>query len=387
LGSLFSVCSGCSSSEQAKKSEPPATVRGAPKESELNAVVLTPDAEKRLGIELVKAELRRVQRTRLFGGEIVVPSEQEIVLSAPVTGRLSGPASGAVPVAGASVKGGEELFRLYPIPSERELLQIRAEVAQAEIRHAAAAKRAARAEQLLKDKAGSVRANEEAQAELASATTALESARERLELLTRASDRAPQSLTPVVIAAPLAGVVTEVHARAGQNVSAGSPIVRIVNATQVWVRVPVYVGELSMLDTRQTAHVQVALDSEIKGGLPARPVQAPPSANAGAATADLYYQVSNEAGVLRPKQRVGVAIPLRETEQALVVPWAAVLYDIHGGAWVYVQSGPHTYSRRRVDQERVVESVAVLRRGPPAGTPVVAAGAAELFGTEFATGK
>jgi len=36
-----------------------------------------------------------------------------------------------------------------------------------------------------------------------------------------------------------------------------------------------------------------------------------------------------------------------------------------------------------VELKHVVESLAVLARGPAPGTKVVAAGAAELFGTEF----
>ena len=44
------------------------------------------------------------------------------------------------------------------------------------------------------------------------------------------------------------------------------------------------------------------------------------------------------------------------------------------------------FVRRRVELARVVEDLAVLRRGPPAGTSVVTVGAAELFGTEFGVG-
>jgi hypothetical protein len=65
----------------------------------------------------------------------------------------------------------------------------------------------------------------------------------------------------------------------------------------------------------------------------------------------------------------------------------AVPHDIHGGTWVYENIAPQQYARRRVEVRRVVKSLAVLVRGPTVGAKVVTAGAAELFGTEFGTGK
>ncbi len=69
------------------------------------------------------------------------------------------------------------------------------------------------------------------------------------------------------------------------------------------------------------------------------------------------------------------------------MPFGAVLHDIQGGQWVYVQTGEHTYARRRVQVARLAGVDAVLASGPPVGSKVVTDGAAELFGTEFVTGK
>jgi len=84
---------------------------------------------------------------------------------------------------------------------------------------------------------------------------------------------------------------------------------------------------------------------------------------------------------------MGVTLAERATEESLVVPWSAILHDTTGGAWVYENIAPQQYARRRVEVRRVVNSRAVLARGPAVGTKVVTAGAAELFGTEFGTGK
>ncbi|MFZ5830400.1 MAG: membrane fusion protein MtrC, partial [Planctomycetota bacterium] len=81
-------------------------------------------------------------------------------------------------------------------------------------------------------------------------------------------------------------------------------------------------------------------------------------------------------------ERVGVALTLNTEATPLTVPWSAVLYDVHGGAWVYEVVGDRTFERRRVHVEYVVDGKAVCEYGPAEGAKVVTAGAAELFGTE-----
>jgi hypothetical protein len=105
-----------------------------------------------------------------------------------------------------------------------------------------------------------------------------------------------------------------------------------------------------------------------------------------AVTVDLHYLLPNPERRFQPGQKVTVSVPLHESEAGLVVPYGAILYDIDGGTWVYEASSPQVFVRRRVELARVIADLAVLRRGPPAGTSVVTVGAAELFGTEFGVG-
>lgn len=73
--------------------------------------------------------------------------------------------------------------------------------------------------------------------------------------------------------------------------------------------------------------------------------------------------------------------------QAAVVPAASILYDLYGGTWIYTSVAQHRFQRQRVSVLWFDGKSAVLERGLAAGTPAVAAGAAELFGTEFGSGK
>ena len=111
-------------------------------------------------------------------------------------------------------------------------------------------------------------------------------------------------------------------------------------------------------------------------------MSAPPSANPLSATVDVFYEMANADGKLIPGQRLGVTVPLADARESLTVPWSAVVFDIHGGTWLYEQVGPRRYTRRRVVVGYTVGSEAVLASGPPAGAKVVTAGVQELFGAE-----
>jgi hypothetical protein len=86
--------------------------------------------------------------------------------------------------------------------------------------------------------------------------------------------------------------------------------------------------------------------------------------------------------------RIGIrTAPATTTARAgrgrtLAVPYAAVIYDPNGTPSVYTSPAPRTYVRHPVLIDEVSGSTAFLKRGPPAGTPVVVVGAAELFGVE-----
>jgi hypothetical protein len=72
--------------------------------------------------------------------------------------------------------------------------------------------------------------------------------------------------------------------------------------------------------------------------------------------------------------------------QRRVVPYAAVLYDAQGNTWVYTSPEPQVFVRYPINVDYIDGDRAVLSDGPPPGTQVVIAGAAELFGTEFEIG-
>ena len=376
VGMALSACESNSTADATA----PAHVENPISEAHLTTVSLTADAVRRLGIETVAAERRWVAMTRMHGGELLVPPGHVMTVGAPTAGIVLGPQREAMLPAGAKLEAGDVVMELLPLPPDSDLLAAREDIAVREADLNVARTRAERAAQLLADRFGSQEELERAQAELVRAQASLRLARSQQSLLlgTDAKD-----LTPITLVSQAPGVLTQLHVASGQLVSAGSPLFSVEEQDRLWVRVPVYSSDQSATDPAASATLVPLGTSFGNAGRAARAVAGPPTANPNAASVDLFYEIDNADGLYRPGQRVQVSLSLRESGEHLVVPWSAVLQDVHGGSWVYVRSSSGVYVRTRVELQRVLGDVAVLARGPESGTHVVTVGVAELAGTEF----
>lgn len=372
----------------------PATVSKVLKEEAITTVVLKDEGEKALAIQLGKVERKPTPRVRVYGGEIAIPAGSTFIVSAPLAGTLKAVPAG-MPVPGQSVKRGQPMLELLPIltPEGRANLASAKVDAEGQVQNARTSVMAAkialdRATQLLKSDAGSKRMVDEAQAAYDLAMKTLQAVTARFELLEKVvGDVEKGTSAPVFVESPEDGMLRNVSASPGQSVFGGAALFEIVKLDKVWVRVPVYVGDISDLDPAAEALVANLSAKPGASNLPAIPYAAPPSANPLAGTVDLFYELDNRKAKYSPGERVGVSVHLKGEAESLTVPWAAVLHDIHGGTWVYEKTGDKTYTRKRVNVRFVDGAVAVLANGPPPGTVVVTAGAAELFGTETGFSK
>jgi cobalt-zinc-cadmium efflux system membrane fusion protein len=377
------------------KPAPPATVSAPGKEADVNSIVLTPEAETRLGIATVAVENKAVPRAVSYGGEVMIPTGRLISVTSPYLGMLKPPEGGPVPQPGVPVKAGQPIFVLIPMlsPGERAtmaplLIEAENQVKQASEQLKIAQINLDRAENLVRDRLGGNAALVDAKAQYDLARTTLEASRRRKETIDKvAADTESGSMSTQVIESPVAGTIQNIHAQVGQKVAAGAILFDVAGLDPVWVKVPVYVGDLERLATDREAGVGGVSAAPGVNVRRAKPVPAPPSGDPLAATVHLYFEVENRDGSLRPGQRVGVTLPLKGDEKGLTIPRSALVRDIHGGSWVYENVGPHAFARRRVFVDRIVGDLAALTSGPKPGTKVVTAGAAELFGTEFGGSK
>ena len=357
----------------------------------------------------MQIERKNVPRHRTFGGEVVIPAGAAIVVSAPLPGTLGAPQEGTIPPPGARVRAGQPIFSFVPLlsperdvptPAERvQMANARASLVSAQIVATGDVKRAQaevdaakialrRAEQLLQDKAGSGRAVDDAKATLNLSLKKHEAAQSRKDVLDALTlDSEQGAVRTIEITVPEQGILRNLTATRGQTVTAGTPLFEIVNLDTVWIRVPVYVGQLDEIDDKAEASIGSMKGNSNRASRKATRIAAPPSADPISATVDLYFTISNTDGTFHPGERIGVTLPLKVETESLVVPWAAVLYDIHGTTWVYEKTAETVFRRRRVLVRYTTGDLAVLAAGPKVRTEVVVDGAAELYGTEFGVGK
>lgn len=301
----------------------------------MGTLTLTPEAEKRLGIETMPVERRKLPRTRLFGAEVILP--------------VAGPRGNST-----------QLSTSYPMLPALTLaegvrfaqLQIDADgqIEQAKVQLDAAKVAVARAEQMLRDKAGTVRTLDEARVQVGLAQSGFNTAQSRRDLL-------------------------------------GPSLLGVSNPARAWLRVPIYVGDLARLKPDAEATITSLAGDTPTTVVRAKHVPTPSSANASGSMVDLFYEFENLGSALRLGQRVGIRVPLREEEESLVVRASALVHDLHGGAWIYENSSPHIYLRRRVQVRHILGDLVALTGSVKPGAAVVTTGVAELFGTEFGAGK
>src|SRR5262249_23297061 len=106
-----------------------------------------------------------------------------------------------------------------------------------------------RAQRVFKSDAGSKRAVDEAQAQYDLARKSVEATTARRNLLARlVGDVEKGTVAPLTLTCPEGGVLRNVAAAAGQTVPAGAVLFEVADLSRLWVRVPVYVGDLAEVD-------------------------------------------------------------------------------------------------------------------------------------------
>lgn len=412
LQSLFFLTALATRAHPAEPANPPAQVENPISEDKLPRVILTEKAHERLGIRTVPVEKRSLHPRRLYPGLVIAAPGARSLVTAPFTGRVRLPGADARPSPGRSVVKGQTLASLQAmIPPDRIMLtpsehlrveelkfnlaQNRADTLaaekQAEIESETATQAFDRARALLADRATSQRAVEEAEARAGTAKATLEAARTKNKLLEKIELKLPtiSDVGPSLdLEAPQAGIIQDMPVADGQVVMAGAMLFEVIDADRPWVRVAVHPSELKEILVDSGASVESPSPDGATALFPASAVKNPPAVTSLTESVDFHYQLTSAGSGLRPGQRTGVWIDVREPEGMLCVPSSALVRDIHGTAWIYVETGTLTFERRGVEVLFLDGDLAAVVPGRlEEGTLVVSTGVAELFGTEFQFGK
>ncbi|MEW6239734.1 MAG: efflux RND transporter periplasmic adaptor subunit [Chloroflexota bacterium] len=291
--------------------------------TDIKRVILTEKAAERLDIQTVPVREESVSRKQLVKGVVVASPEMTTVVTAPASGTVLAPSDARTLSAGMPLSAGQTVFRF--------------------------------------------------------------------SFLTASTGE--QSY--VNLESPADAILLRLLAEPGQFVEAGQPLFEVANLSQVWVRVLIHESTIDLVDHDQGARILLLDADDEDDGLEAESVDEVEGEEledddepGDVDFAVLYYGVSNTDQALSLGQNVQVEIVLSGNGATQkVIPYAAVIYDVEGNAWVYTNPEPLVFVRQPIVIDYIEGDLAILLDGPEAETAVVTVGAAELFGAETGVSK
>lgn len=371
-------------------------------ESDLSRTTLTRDEARSLNIRSEPARIKRLQERRRLTGWVMAKPGNEVIVTAPVAGRVLAPETEeAFPLPGKAAGKGKELVRLEPVLGPVEQIQlaslkrgIESELAKAQENVTLGESEVSRIEELHKQKLRGLQDVEQARVRLKIAQEDLKAAQDKKKLFAGFGNGHKPASIP--LAATEDAKVMTVHAGPGQFVQAGASLVSLIRFEPLWIRVPVAETDLSRVDRSQPLQVEApppGKEAKAKGQVvfEARFKELVPQVDPARHTADLLYEwVGPAPAQIQAKdQMLPVLVPMGQLTEETVVSDAAVIFDAYGGTWIYLDRTPekaeqHIYERRRVELGPAVDEGLVIRRAAlQPGDRVVSFGAAALFSSEF----
>ena len=347
-------------------------------------VKLTETAQRQLGVECQRPTKRNVQAAISLTGWLELPPGRELVVKSPLTGYLAEHAGQPAWTLGTRVEKRQALQRVMAFLSPTELAQLASakeetdiaieqslvsmKLAEEQLARATAAKDAVLGTRLndLKEIIGRSKA-------------AYEQSKEKLRFLPREPAEGDLLMRPVTVESPLSGRIVTVHVTEPQFVFQGDALWTVADWSLLWVRVPVFETDLPRVLTTTAASVHIPGSSAVA----ASPLETPQPTKPGLRTVDLLYAVPNANETLRPGQSVTVDLPTGASTERLLMARSAVLWDVNGGAWVYVRASEDSFRRQRVELGQTIGEEVVIARGLDDDDEVVTTAAQSLYGEEF----
>ena len=203
---------------------------------------------------------------------------------------------------------------------------------------------------------------DDARVAMAQAQSQLETAQRHLEALSQVSQResvrsaqaqmnaakahhdsSTVQLSYARVDSPISGVVADRPVYPGEMAASGSPLVSIVDISQVVARANVPVKDAEAVRVGRPARI-----SGPDGDLPGTVTVVSPSVDASTTTVQVWVQLANPGERLKPGDTVRVAIIAETVQNTLVVPATALLNSDTGTPKVMVISSDNVAHERMV---------------------------------------
>jgi cobalt-zinc-cadmium efflux system membrane fusion protein len=321
-------------------------------------VTLAGESQRYIHVETAASPPSSVQHT-LFA-RVAFDERKVASLGSPVSGRVTR----VHVITGDKVKAGQALLTI----SSTEVSAARAQVTEAREARMLAEQTAARAQLLVQQGAGSVAEQERAESSLAQAKAEEKRAAQSLGAL-----GVQETSGDYVLKSPIAGVVVERTAQAGNAVSSdqGAALITVADLSTVWVLADVFEQDVQNIVAGNPAVVRVAaLNGREFAG---RVGYVGDVVDATTRAARARVELENPNLELRPGMFAEVEVNAAQTATAFV-PVSAVLAR-RDEFYVFVPEGTQSYVPRKVKIGRQVGDHIAILSGVKAGENIVTRGA------------
>lgn len=179
------------------------------------------------------------------------------------------------------------------------------------------------------------------------------------------------------ITSPINGVVTDRPYYPGETPATGTPVITVMDLSQIVARAHVAQLEAASLKVGDPATITVpGTATQVKGKVSL----VSPAVDPNSTTVEVWVQVPNPKDSLRPGTSVHVSMVAQTVPDAVVIPQAALLTSPDGVTSVIVLDSQNAPSKKKVNVGiRDVESRTVqVTKGLDGGERVVTVGAFEL---------
>lgn len=291
-----------------------------------------------------------------------IESSNDATLSAQSSGTLD-----YLAPLGRRVAQGAVVARVDAGLANASLQQVEAQVASAQAQFELAEDNLKRQEPLYQDSVISALEFQNVKAQFNQAKAGLAQAQ-------AARTQARKQVSNTTVNAPFSGTVEEHFAEQGEQVGPGTPVVRVVNTSNVKVAVGVperYAGDIEVGTSVQIDFQ--AYRGETRRG---RVTFAGSAINPESRTFPIEVDVANTDGKLKPEMIAEVLVTRQTIPNVIVVPQAAIVRDENGNNVFVVSSdgGQSVASRRRITLGPSYAGRVVVESGLTAGEEVLVLG-------------
>jgi cobalt-zinc-cadmium efflux system membrane fusion protein len=341
---------------EAVPSPPPGTFRASPQQL------------KTLTIEPVQTHAFATEE--LTEGKISVDADRATPVVSPYSGRVLRVIAGL----GDTVKAGAPLATLEAsefVQAQNDLQVAAAQVKLARINET-------RKHALYDAKGGSLQDWQQSQSDLTAAETALNSVRNRLQILGRspaeiAALETSRSMNPTAtLTAPIAGVVVDRQVGPGQYLQAGgAPVFTIADPSRVWLLANVRETDAGLVRLGQSVEVRVlAYPNRV---FRARVTFVSAVVDAVTHRLPVRAEIDNRDAALKPEMFANFRILTSDATESPAVPAAAVIFEGEA-AHVWVVAGDALLELRAIHAGRSNDGLVEVLDGLKPGERVVTKG-------------